>query len=210
MTTLIVIAKECLPGKAKTRLHPPYSLEQAARIAHASVLDTLHAVSGLAATRRILYFDGDRPPAEAADYEVIQQVAGSLDQRLGDVFDQCEGPTVLVGMDTPQLTTTHLAPLFDEWPNDTDASIGPAEDGGFWTLGLAEPDGDLIRGVPMSRDDTGMLQHQRLLEAGLRTTVLPMLRDIDTADDLDAVAQQIPSSRIAELLRTISVEEVAR
>jgi len=41
MTTLVVIAKETIPGKVKTRLHPPLSLEQAADVAAAAIQDTL-------------------------------------------------------------------------------------------------------------------------------------------------------------------------
>ncbi|HWU59682.1 MAG TPA: glycosyltransferase, partial [Microbacteriaceae bacterium] len=57
-TTLVLIAKECVPGRVKTRLHPPFTLEEAATIASACLLDTLAAVAQLPAGRRILYFDG--------------------------------------------------------------------------------------------------------------------------------------------------------
>ena len=59
MTALVVIAKACVPGMVKTRLHPPYTLEAAANIAEASLRDTLSAVTDIVADRRILYFDGD-------------------------------------------------------------------------------------------------------------------------------------------------------
>ena len=66
MTTIVVIAKECLPGRVKTRLHPPLSLEQAAALAAASLDDTLGALAALPATRRILAFDGVIAPLAAA------------------------------------------------------------------------------------------------------------------------------------------------
>jgi 2-phospho-L-lactate guanylyltransferase (CobY/MobA/RfbA family) len=75
VTTLILIAKETVPGKVKTRLHPPLSLEQAATLAAASITDTLAAVAALPATRRILAFDGEMLPPGSEDYEVIPQVA---------------------------------------------------------------------------------------------------------------------------------------
>ena len=66
-------------------------------------------------------------------------------------------------MDTPQLTAAHLAPVLPTGRRTTiDAWFGPATDGGFWALGMREPRGDLIRGVPMSRDDTGAQQLRRL------------------------------------------------
>jgi glycosyltransferase A (GT-A) superfamily protein (DUF2064 family) len=201
MTILILIAKETIPGKVKTRLHPPLSYEQAAVLAAASITDTLAAVQGLPTSRRILAFDGNLLPIGSEDFEVIPQIAGDLDARLGAIFDECEGPTVLIGMDTPQLTAADLAPVFTEWPDGIDAWFGPASDGGFWSLALAEPNGDLIRGVPMSRDDTGAIQFQRLADAGLRVGTLPTLTDVDTIDNAREVAELAPNGLFAATLR---------
>jgi len=200
MTTLIVIAKECLPGRVKTRLHPPLSLEQAASLAAASLDDTLDAVAAVPATRRVLAFDGQIPPAAAAGYDVVPQVAGGLDDRLGAIFDGCSEPALLIGMDTPQVTAELLAPVFSDWPDDVDAWFGPAVDGGFWALALRDPNGDLIRGVPMSRDDTGERQLERLRAAGLRVRLLPTLTDVDHIDDAYTVAELAPAGRFAATL----------
>lgn len=200
MTTLIIIAKECVPGRVKTRLHPPLSLEQAATLASASLADTFRAVETLDVSRRILLFDGNRLPLGSEPYDVVHQVSGDLDMRLGAIFDECEGPTVLVGMDTPQLDAATLAPLFDNWPSDVDAFLGFANDGGYWMIALAEPDGSLIRGVPMSQGDTGQLQLDRLTEAGLRVRMLPQLVDVDTIDDARFVAGFAPHTEFARTL----------
>lgn len=200
MTAIVLIAKEALPGKVKTRLHPTLSLEAAAELAAAAVADTLAAIAGVPATRRILLFDGAEVPPDARGYDVMPQVAGGLDLRLGAMFDECDGPTVLIGMDTPQITAELLAPMFAPWPPGVDAWFGPANDGGFWALALAEPDGDLVRGVPMSRDDTGSIQLHRLRDAGLTVRELPELTDVDTIDDAIAVARTAPHTRFAAAL----------
>ena len=200
MTTLIVIAKECLPGKVKTRLHPPLSLEQAAELAAASLHDTLAAVAGLPATRRVLAFDGVVAPDAAAGYDIVPQVTGGLDERLGAIFDGCTEPAVLIGMDTPQVSAAVLAPLFEAWPDDVDAWFGPAADGGFWALALRHPDGDLLRGVPMSESFTGAHQLARLRAAGLRVRMLPTLTDVDHIEDALQVAALAPTGRFAATL----------
>jgi glycosyltransferase A (GT-A) superfamily protein (DUF2064 family) len=200
MTTLVLIAKETLPGKVKTRLHPPLSLAQAAVLAAASIIDTLAAIAVLPASRRVLAFDGTMLPLGAENYEVVPQVSGDLDVRLGAIFDECAGPTVLIGMDTPQLTPTDLAPVFAEWPAEVDAWFGPASDGGFWALALAKPNGDLLRGIPMSRADTGELQLARLREARLRVAFLPTLTDVDTIDNAFEVADAAPHGVFARTL----------
>ncbi len=205
MTTLVIIAKECLAGRVKTRLHPDVSYEQAAELAAASLADTLAVGAELAAERRILAFDGIFAPPDSERYELIPQAAGALDARLAAVFDAAEGPTLLVGMDTPQLRAADLATFFP-WPDETDFAFGPAHDGGFWCLGMREPRGDLIRGVPMSRDDTGTRQLARLTATGGAIRMLPSLTDVDTIVEARAVAALAPETRFAQTLeRTLRV-----
>ncbi|MGW1811330.1 TIGR04282 family arsenosugar biosynthesis glycosyltransferase [Streptomyces sp. NPDC002078] len=196
MTTLLVIAKEPLPGRVKTRLTPPFTPRQAARLAEAALVDTLQAVAAAPATRRVLVLDGAPGPWLPAGFEVLPQCAGGLDERLADAFAHCSGPALLIGMDTPQVTPELLTVDFA----GCDAYLGPAEDGGFWALGLAEPDPALLRGVPMSTPVTGTAQRERLLAAGLRVRELPRLRDVDTAADAHAVAALARHGRFAAQL----------
>jgi glycosyltransferase A (GT-A) superfamily protein (DUF2064 family) len=213
VTTLIVIAKETIPGKVKTRLHPPLSYEEAAEVAAAAIQDTLAAASAVDVDRRILYFDGNLFPPGSEDYEVVPQGTGDLDVRLAHIFDHCTGPTVLIGMDTPQLDAQVLRDMFARWAAEdedeatdagtTDVFFGFANDGGFWTLGMREPDGSLIRGVPMSKDDTGRVQLDRLEAAGLSVSLVPELVDVDTIDEARTVATLAPHTRFAETLRRI-------
>ncbi|MEU8890201.1 TIGR04282 family arsenosugar biosynthesis glycosyltransferase [Streptomyces sp. NPDC048442] len=195
--TLLVIAKEPLPGRVKTRLTPPFTASDAARLAEASLADTLQAVRDTPAGRRVLVLDGNPGPWLPSGFEVRAQCAGGLDARLADAFAGCTGPALLIGMDTPQVTPQLLS-QGSEFTR-TDAWFGPADDGGFWALGLAEPDPELLRGVPMSVPHTGEVQRRRLSEAGLGVRDLPVLRDVDTAADARAVAAMIPGSRFGRL-----------
>ncbi|MER6075561.1 DUF2064 domain-containing protein [Streptomyces sp. NPDC001817] len=196
MTTLLVIAKEPLPGRVKTRLTPPFTPQQAAQLAEAALADTLHAVAAAPATRRVLVLDGTPGKWLPAGFDVVPQCAGTLDERLADAFAHCSSPALLIGMDTPQVTPELLTVDFA----DCDAYFGPAEDGGFWALGLAEPDPALLRGVPMSTPATGAVQRERLVAAGLRVRELPRLRDVDTVADAHAVAALAPRGRFAARL----------
>ena len=196
--TIVLLAKEPIPGKVKTRLHPPLTLDDAARIAAAAIDDTLEVLSGVPAASRVIAFDGENVPAAARDYRVLKQTDGPLDERLAAVFDALAGkPVLLVGMDTPQLTAEMIAPVVGPWPDGVDAWFGPATDGGWWALALREARGDLLRGVPTSRADTGDLQLERLRQAGLGVGMLPMLTDVDEIADAVAVARLAPGSRFA-------------
>ncbi|MEU5977777.1 DUF2064 domain-containing protein [Streptomyces sp. NPDC047315] len=196
MTTVVVIAKEPRPGRVKTRLSPPFTLEEAAELAEAALADTLATVAAVPAARRLLVLDGAPGRWLPPGFDVVPQSVGALDERLADAFAHCAGPSLLIGMDTPQVTVDLLAVDFA----GCDAYFGPADDGGFWALGLARPDPVLLRGVPMSSPVTGAVQRERLVAAGLQVRELPRLRDVDTAADAHAVADLVPHGRFAARL----------
>jgi rSAM/selenodomain-associated transferase 1 len=198
--TLLVIAKSPAPGQVKTRLTPPCTPEQAARLAGAALSDTLAAVArSRRAVRRVLVLDGASGPWLPRDIEVVPQRGDGLAARLAAAFQAAGGPAFLVGMDTPQITPelldAGLAAL-----EHADAVFGAALDGGYWGIGLRRPDPDVFREVPMSEPTTGAHQRARLLELGLSTTLLPPLRDVDTIDDAYAVAAAAPHTRFAATL----------
>ncbi|MGW3030667.1 TIGR04282 family arsenosugar biosynthesis glycosyltransferase [Streptomyces sp. NPDC001178] len=197
-TTLLVIAKEPRPGRVKTRLTPPFTPEEAAGLAEASLADTLDTVARTPAHRRVLVLEGEPGPWLPPGFEVVRQCPGGLDERLAAAFAHCDGPALLIGMDTPQVTPELLTVDFA----DCDAYFGLAEDGGFWALGLADPDPALLLGVPMSTPHTGAVQRARL--AGLRVRDLPRLRDVDTAHDAELVAKAAPGGRFATALERLT------
>ena len=197
-TTLLVIAKQPVPGRVKTRLVPPCTYEQSASLAEAALADTLRAAAMTPARRRVLVLDGQPGPWLPPGFDIVPQCDGPLDERLAAAFAAVSGPALLIGMDTPQVTP---ALLTVDWGTSgldpADAVFGPAADGGFWALGLRAPDPALLRGVPMSTAATGAIQRARLIAAGLRVLDLPRLRDVDTAADAIAVARLAPGSRFA-------------
>ncbi len=202
---VVVIAKEPVPGRVKTRLTPPFTPRQAAELAEASLADTLAAVADTTVARRVLALDGTPGSWLRGGFDVIGQRGAGLDERiawaLADARVTLPLPVVLIGMDTPQVTPALLAaaaaPLVDK---TADATFGMAEDGGFWLLGLREVDSALILGVPMSQPDTGPRQLARLEEAGLRIAMLPELTDVDTVREAERVAALTPGSRFAACL----------
>ncbi|MEU6369324.1 DUF2064 domain-containing protein [Streptomyces sp. NPDC046931] len=215
--TLLVIAKDPVPGRVKTRLTPPYTPREAAALAEAALADTLHTVLRIPARRRVLVLDvpGDNGISDVPDrvpgpwlppgFDLVSQGSGGLDERIATAFAHCDrGPALLVGMDTPQLTADLVATVGRD---GHDAWLGPAADGGFWALGLADPSraATLVRGVPMSTDRTGAIQRRRLVEAGLSVGDLPVLRDVDTAADAAEVAACCPpGSRFAAALNSLA------
>jgi glycosyltransferase A (GT-A) superfamily protein (DUF2064 family) len=197
-----------VPGRVKTRLTPPYTPAEAAELAAAALADTLAAVASTDVARRVLALAGTPGGWLPPGFDVIGQRGGGLDERiawaLSDARAACPAPLVLIGMDTPQVTPALLAQAAEPLVSGTaDATFGPAEDGGFWLLGLREIDPALVLGVPMSRADTGARQLARLHEAGLRVRLLPELADVDTADEAERIAAVTPGSRFAACVKAL-------
>jgi hypothetical protein len=72
-TTLLIIAKQPLPGRVKTRLVPPCAHEQASALAEAALTDTLHTMLMVPARRRILVLDGKAGPWLPAGFDIVPQ-----------------------------------------------------------------------------------------------------------------------------------------
>ena len=212
--TVIVLAKEPVPGRVKTRLQSEFTPDEAASLAAAALTDTLAAVRASGAVRHVLAWQGD-PRGWCDGFSVVTQPAGSLNDRLqaafSDIDDGRRRPVLLIGMDTPQVTP-HL--LNSSW-GGADAVLGLSEDGGFWAVGFrgVAPDG-AFEGVPMSTDRTGSQQLARLGELGLSVALLPPLRDVDLPEDLEVVCarhQQLTiSRRYTEITRQRTREPVDR
>jgi uncharacterized protein len=198
---LVVIAKEPLPGRVKTRLCPPCSPQEAAALAEAALADTLVAVAAAPARRRLLALDGRPGPGLPAGFEVAPQRGEGLGERLAEALLDAGGPALVVGMDTPQLTPAMLLRASERlMAPGVDAVLGPALDGGYWTIGLRRPSRAAFRGVPMSSPYTWSAQERRLKELGRRVAPLPPLRDVDTIGDAELVARDCPRGAFAREL----------
>lgn len=201
-----IIAKAPVAGHVKTRLCPPCTPAQAAALAAAGIADTISAIDTVpfaAQSRRILLLDGSRQEWMPTHYEVVAQRGDGLGERLRNGFADL-GPGVITGMDTPHVAH-RLGEALEAVRRGSDV-LGLAEDGGYWVIGLtARTMAKLDRvfsGIPMSVRDTGSLQLCRLRELGEEVVMMPTTRDLDTIDDLRAVAASGGTGRLATLARS--------
>ena len=205
MTHVLVVAKAPQPGRVKTRLCPPFTLSEAAELAAAALADTLDAVAASGADRHVLALDG--PPGDwiPPGFEVFEQRGDGLAARLAHAWSTAGGPGLQIGMDTPQVTPALLDHCLDRLLEPgNDAALGLARDGGWWAIGLWNPDPAVFLGVPMSAPTTGSSQRRRLDDLGLTVADLPVLRDVDTIADVVAVAAEAPGTSFAAAVRRLS------
>jgi len=232
---ILVVAKSPVPGRVKTRLMPLCTPTEAARLAEAALADTLQAVAACNVTRRLVALDGEPGEWLPPGFEVFAQYDGTFAERLDHAWSTAGGPGLQIGMDTPQVT----AELLDEClaltinsgsepgsgpqagsgreagsvpgaGSGPSATLGLAEDGGWWALGLTDVRGGMFDHVPMSAPNTGREQWRRLELLGLQVTALPQLIDVDHVDDAVAVAQTIPSSRFGRLVDQLQLAQRLR
>ena len=204
---VLVVAKAPVPGYAKTRLGAEIGMARAAEVAAAALLDTLRTcVRTVGVEHCRIAWSGDLRAAAMADrigealqgWRVVPQRGERLDERLAnahlDLADEGPGAVVQIGMDTPQLRDDQLLAVARRVEEGADAVLADAVDGGWWALALADPrHGSLLRGVAMSTPSTGRETRRALQDAGLGVAGGPVLRDVDTAADADAVADDCGS-----------------
>ena len=210
--TLLVVAKAPEPGQAKTLLAATVGDRVAAEIAAAALLDTLDAVAAAPVAARVVAITGDLDAAantteirqRLASFTVIPQRGEDFAARLVNAHADAAGglPVLQIGMDTPQVSAdllTGCARRLLEAP----AVLGPARDGGWWVLGVAEPAmAQCLRTVPMSVPDTGDLTLKALRDNGIDVVTIDALADVDFVDDVAVVREACaPTSRFARVTR---------
>ena len=176
MTAVVVMAKAPRPGAVKTRMCPPLTAEQAAELAEACLASTLAAVAGAAATRRVLVLDGPAGPWLPDGFELLTPRGHGLSERLAAAFEDIGEAALAIGMDTPQVTAELLDEAMDRARRTpaVDAVLGPADDGGYWAIGLRRADRRVFEAVPMSAPDTCARQRARLDKLGLAVGRAPL------------------------------------
>jgi glycosyltransferase A (GT-A) superfamily protein (DUF2064 family) len=215
---LLVLAKAPVPGEVKTRLCPPATPTQAARIAAAAFLDTVDAVLAVPDVTPVVALTGDLAHAVDAAalterlraITVLPQRGTTLGQRIAAAYADTAAvvghrPVLQIGMDTPQVDATllsHCLSLLDA--DGVDAALGSAIDGGWWVLGLRRPElAELIAHVPTSCPDTGARTMAALRASGARVVELPALSDVDTWEDAATVAADVPHGRFAAAVAAV-------
>jgi len=191
---LLVIGKHPTPGRSKARLCPPLSPEQAAALYECLLRDTLHLMRQVPETQPVIAyypdFARDYFAGLAPDFQLWPQSGGNLGTRLDNVvihyLDQGYRRVAAMNSDGPTLPAVHLVTDFEALDEDnTDIVLGPAEDGGYYLIGLKQPAPRLLREVEMSTPHVAADTLALARAEGLRVKLLPRWYDVDDGDSLD-------------------------
>lgn len=192
---LVMVAKEPIPGRCKTRLCPPLDLSMAAALYECFLRNLTARLQGLVRPGRsagIAYttesdpaYFGSRVPA---DFRLMAQEGPDLGTRLPAVARIClrepGDRVVILSSDSPTLPPAFLESAFDELERH-DVVLGPCDDGGYYLVGLRAYTTAIFERITWSTERVLRETLERAETAGLSVGLLPAWYDIDTATDLE-------------------------
>jgi hypothetical protein len=201
---LIIFAREPRAGTVKTRLARDLGSHRAATDLYAAMLaDVLASAATLDDTRQLLFWamkSGAIPAFSSLPrLEMFEQQGRDLGERMANAFGRafaggCE-TCCIIGSDSPDLPPDYIRQAFGLLEGDeAEAVFGPAEDGGYYLLGLRRVPQGLFDEIAWSTPEVLRTSLERARLCGLRTALLPPWRDIDTNEDLDAFLER-PAAR---------------
>lgn len=186
---LVLFSKFPTPGEAKTRLIPALGEEGAAQVHRRLAERTVGVLLASNAGAVEIGFTGASEtkfrdwlhdwPAEELTF--AEQAVGDLTARLIDRIEPA--PVLFFGADTPDLSPEIVRDATQAL-RDNEVVIGPAEDGGYYLIGIARPMPELFTDMPWSTSEVLPETLRRLAISGIEPIMLPTLSDCDRPEDL--------------------------
>lgn len=214
---LAVMAKAPVAGAVKTRLVPPLTLEQAAELSKALLIDQLEHLAAIRDAGLYLAF----APADAAAMMASLSPPGfSLFPQQGDDLgtrmDQClrelgrrgHRRALLIGADLPPVPLGFFAQAFEFLAVDRHRVIlGPSRDGGYYLVGMNRPTPEIFSGMDWSHERVLAQTRARLAHLGIESLLLPPWFDIDRQEDVEALRALDDPAVVAAMKRSRDVLE---
>ena len=196
---VIAVMARAPSSEGKSRLIRDLGTDEGASLRLALLRDTFESVSAIAAEKAVLYTPPDRDaeirsvtPFEAL---FLPQRGSTLGERMDagarDLLASGFDAVVLVGSDLPTLPPAHVSEALDILSRVGEVLVlGPAEDGGYFLIGLTRSHPEFFEHIPWGTP----LVLQRTREAaetlGIPVATIPLWYDVDSASDLRRVCHR--------------------
>jgi uncharacterized protein len=181
---LVVFARFPEAGACKTRLIAAIGPERAANV-HRQL--TERTVQVLKASGNAVTVAATGAPLSSfrlwlgSTVDLVEQVEGDLTAKLMAFLDP--SPVVFFGADTPDLAPHHVKAALAGLKTH-DVVIGPAEDGGYYLIGMRTPLPELLIDMPWSTEHVMLETLARLARLAIEPLLLETLADCDRPEDL--------------------------
>ena len=187
---LIIFVKNPEPGKVKTRIAASVGNDKAIDIYKQLLQFTSKIAQGVDCERYVYYFplvlEEDVFPS--TEFQKNLQIKGDLGQKMQAAFSEIVNKhksAVIIGSDCAELTPSDIQRAFEEL-EENDVVIGPANDGGYYLLGMNDLQLFLFKDMPWSGDDLLDETIMKVQDRGLNYSLLNMKSDIDYIEDWEA------------------------
>ncbi|MEE8360096.1 MAG: TIGR04282 family arsenosugar biosynthesis glycosyltransferase, partial [Candidatus Omnitrophota bacterium] len=207
--TLIIFAKEPTKGTVKTRLASCLSQDQRVELYKAFLRDAIDLAKKVKCQERILAYTSDKRPtyirkAASKGFTLYRQRGKTLGDRMSDAFDLAKAngadKTIIIGSDTPTLVEHFVADGFQNL-DQNDVVLGPAEDGGYYLIGLNNPCPGLFKSVEWSTGNVLRQTIDNTKKLKKRLALLDMWYDVDNEEDLACMIRYLSKDSSAESAR---------
>ncbi|GMR20805.1 MAG: TIGR04282 family arsenosugar biosynthesis glycosyltransferase [Gammaproteobacteria bacterium] len=189
---LVIFAKQPIPGQAKTRLQTVCSPDQAARLAEAMIQITVYQACKVWPGPVRLCCTPDsrhevfRHLSETTRIQLSVQVGENLGARMLNAIRtsvKCCGSAAILGTDVPHCPGAILADAYQVLLQGRSV-IGPSKDGGYYFIGLTQPEPELFEGIAWGGERVFNDTQVRAQMIGMTLDRLPVLCDLDTWQDI--------------------------
>jgi len=192
---LLVLSKAPDPGLVKTRLIPVIGAAGAAKLYEDLLYSSLEtAVNSALCPVDLWCSPGPEHPfflscRQRFGVELHEQSQGDLGRRMSHALESANShsrPLVLIGADCPALSVDDLEEAFALLEQGTEVVLGPAEDGGYYLIGMRGLYPFVFHDVPWSTSTVLELTKTRLSSQRVKWQCLVSHRDLDTPEDYGA------------------------
>ncbi len=193
---LSIFVKNLIPGTVKKRLAKDLGIDLAIEIYKELVGITAETTDILEINKCVYYSDyiESNDQFDDAKYQKHIQEGKDLGQRMQncfyDAFELDFDKMILIGSDTPDITDQIISQGFAELDKH-DIIIGPAQDGGFYLIGMKKPHENLLNKRTYGHEKVLNELLDEIENRNLSVFKLPTLIDIDVKDDLKKAGIEI-------------------
>jgi uncharacterized protein len=185
---LLIFVKNAVLGKVKTRLAATIGPEKAFEIYQILLKRTFEVTVALPVTKAVYYSDYTTEDLfKLPYYEKHLQSEGNLGERMQKAFEEAFAAgyeqVCIIGSDCYELTEDILVQAFEKLER-TDVVIGPAEDGGYYLLGMKKLHHSFFTGKNWSTNSVLPDTLNNVKAMGQSVALLPQLTDVDDEKDL--------------------------
>ena len=185
---VIVFVKNIKLGKVKTRLAKTIGNQGAFEVYSELVKVTENATKQLTTDVHIYFSDAVIETKWQDYYKTVQQ-GKDLGERMKNAFkkgfEDGYNHIILIGSDLPDISENHINNGLEKLKNN-DVVFGPAEDGGYYLIGLSKMHKCIFDNKPWSQSHLLKETRAELDRKNIKFATLVTLNDIDTFEDLKA------------------------